>query len=116
VTASRAFRILAWLLLAGLVVVTIGPIDWRPVSPLPTQLERALALAIIGFVFALAYPRQLVLVGAIVLGATVLLEALQLVEPSRHGRIADLAVKLIGGGCGFAAGWLAGRLRNRLDK
>jgi hypothetical protein len=108
-----AFRILAWLLLAGLVVVTIGPIDWRPVSPLPTQLERAVALAIIGFVFALAYPRHLVLVGTMVLGATALLEALQLVEPSRHGRILDLAVKLLGGGCGFALGWLVVRLRRR---
>lgn len=114
-SASRALRVLAWLLLIGLVVVTIGPIAWRPVSPLPTQLERAIALAVIGFVFALAYPRRLLLVAALVLGATVLLEALQLVEPSRHGRILDLGVKLIGGGVGLAIGWLVHRLRQRDD-
>ena len=112
-TTSRVLRILAWLLLIGLVVVTIGPIEWRPVSPLPTQLERAVALAIIGFVFALAYPRHLLLVGALVLGATALLEALQLVEPSRHGRIIDLSVKLVGAGLGLAIGWLLNRLRHR---
>jgi hypothetical protein len=115
VSASLALRILAWLLLAGLIVVTIGPIGWRPVSPLPTQLERALALAIIGFVFALAYPRRLLLVAILVLGATALLEALQLVEPSRHGRIVDLTVKLIGGGFGLAIGALAHRLKRRTE-
>jgi hypothetical protein len=112
---GTAFRIVAWLLLAGLIVVTIGPIGWRPVSPLPTQLERAAALAIIGFIFALAYPRHLMLVAALLLGATALLEALQLLEPGRHGRILDLVVKLAGGGCGFALGWLLIRLQPRAD-
>jgi len=64
VTLPLALRILAWLLLAGLVIVTIGPIQWRPISPLPTQLERAVALMLVGFVFALAYPRRIVLVAA----------------------------------------------------
>lgn len=110
-TLSRILRILAWLLLLGLVFVTLAPIQFRPVSPLPTQLERALALAVVGFVFALAYPRRLVLVAVLVLGATTLLEALQLVEPSRHGRIVDLAVKLVGGSFGLACGWMLHRLR-----
>lgn len=104
-------RVLAWLLLAGLIFVTLSPGDLRPVSPLPTQLERALALALVGFVFALAYPRRIVLVATIVLGATILLELLQLMQPSRHGRVIDVAVKLCGGAAGLAAGWLAARLR-----
>ena len=54
---SLLLRIVAWLLLVGLVVVTVGPIAWRPISPLPVQLERATALMVIGFVFALANPR-----------------------------------------------------------
>ena len=108
-----ALRILAWLLLAGLVVVTIGPIEWRPISPLPVQVERATALAIIGFVFALAYPRHIVIVAVLVLGLTAVLEALQLVEPSRHGRIADITVKLIGGVFGLLSGWLTDRWRPR---
>ena len=112
-TLSNILRILAWLLLLGLVFVTLAPIEFRPVSPLPTQLERSLALAVVGFVFALAYPRRLVLVATLVLGATVMLEALQLVEPSRHGRVLDLAVKLVGGSFGLACGYLLNRLRHR---
>jgi hypothetical protein len=102
----------AWLLLAGLVFVTLSPVDMRPISPLPTQLERAIALAVVGFVFALAYPRRLALVATLVLGATVALEALQLMTPSRHGGWADVAVKLIGGTIGLAGGWLASRARS----
>jgi len=106
VTPKTALRLLAWLLLAGLIFVTLSPINLRPVSPLPTQLERAIALAIVGFVFATAYPRHLWTIALIVLGSTVLLELLQLVQPSRHGRVVDATVKLIGACFGLAAGAL----------
>jgi VanZ family protein len=106
VSSKTALRGLAWLLLAGLIFVTLSPINLRPISPLPTQLERAIALAIVGFVFAIAYPRHLWAVALVVLGSTVLLEILQLVQPSRHGRIIDVAVKLIGGGFGLVTGAL----------
>lgn len=113
---SRALRLLAWALLLCLVFVTLSPIDLRPVSPLPTQLERAAALALIGGVFALAYPRHIVLVTLLVVGSTVALELLQLVSPSRHGRLVDLAVKCVGALAGIGAGWIALRLRPRRDR
>jgi hypothetical protein len=113
VTISTALRILAWLLLIGLIFVTLSPINLRPISPLPTQVERAGALAIVGFVFALAYPKRIWLVVIMVLGSTTLLELLQLASPSRHGRVIDLAVKLIGGGFGLLAGWALSRYRAR---
>jgi len=113
VTLPTALRLLAWLSLAGLVFVTLSPIDLRPVSPLPTQLERAIALAAVGLLFALAYPSRIVLVAALVLGATVTLELLQLLSPSRHGRVIDVAVKIAGASGGIFLGWLAWRLRRR---
>jgi hypothetical protein len=112
VTPATALRVAAWLLLAGLVFVTLSPVDLRPISPLPTQLERAIALSVVGFVFAFAYPRSLVLVAALVLGATVALEAAQLMTPSRHGGWSDVAVKLLGGCIGLAAGWMLNRTRS----
>ncbi len=110
-TRNTVLRVVAWLLLTGLIFATLSPINLRPMSPLPAQVERAVALTVIGFVFALAYPRRIVLVAAIVLGATVLLELLQLITPSRHGRLIDALVKLLGGGLGLAAGWIANGLR-----
>ena len=56
-----------------------------------------------GLCFALTYPRQLWLIIVLVLGAAIALEALQLVSASRHGRLFDLMVKLVGGGLGIAA-------------
>ena len=112
-TTTTPLRILAWLLLAGLIVVTVGPIGWRPVSPLPTQVERALALAIVGFVFALAYPRRILLIAVLVLGTTAILEPLQVFEPSRHGRLIDALVKLAGACLGLLTGYLANRLWRR---
>lgn len=112
-TTTIALRILAWLLLGALVVVTIGPIQWRPISPLPTQVERALALMIIGFVFALAYPRRILLIAILVLGTTAILEPLQVFEPSRHGRLIDALVKLAGACLGLLTGYVANRLWRR---
>jgi VanZ family protein len=106
VTITTLLRVIAWLLLAGLIFATLSPIDLRPVTPLPVQLERSLAVAVIGFVFAIAYPRHIWLAAALVLGAIVLLEMLQLVTPTRHGRITDAAVKVAGACVGLLAGWL----------
>lgn len=112
-TLSRLLQISAWILLLGLVVVTIEPLQFRPISALPVQLERSLAVGIIGFVFALAYPRHLIAVALVVLGATVLLELLQLVTPTRHGRFPDAVAKLIGGVAGLAVGYVVNRIRHR---
>lgn len=110
-TWTTALRVLAWLLLAGLVFVTLSPIDLRPITPLPTQVERGIALMVVGFVFALAYPRRFLLVAALILGATVLLELLQLMAPTRHSGWPDVAVKLLGASLGLVGGWLLNRLR-----
>jgi VanZ family protein len=112
VTLKTVLRVVAWLLLAGLIFATLAPINMRPNSPLPTGAERAFALLLVGLVFAIAYPRRIALVAALVLGSTVLLELLQLMSPSRHGRLIDVAVKLIGAGAGLALGWLLVRLRS----
>ena len=95
-SASRLLQILAWLLLIALAIVTVGPIGLRPETSLSPQVERGLALLLIGFVFALAYRRHILLVAALLITSTALFEALQVLEPSRHGRVVDLLVKLIG--------------------
>jgi hypothetical protein len=110
---SLLLKIAAWLLLLGLAVVTVGPIGWRPISPLPVQLERATALMIIGFVFALAYPRHFVLLAILLIGATALLELTQVLEPSRHGRWLDFGIKAFGGIVGLMIGYGVERLRRR---
>jgi glycopeptide antibiotics resistance protein len=106
----RLLPVLAWLLLAAIAFVTLAPIGLRPNSGYSPNIERFLAFGAVGFLFALAYPRRLWLIIAIVLGAAVAFEALQLVSVSRHGRLFDLAVKLAGGGLGIAVGAVFNRV------
>ncbi len=112
--AANLLRVAAWLLLAGLAWATLSPIGLRPTSHLPLPAERAAALFVVGFAFALAYPRHILLVSILVIGSTAVLELLQLVTPTRHGRMIDLEVKLAGAALGLAGGWLATQLQRRL--
>lgn len=110
----RLVKLLAWLLLAAIAFVTLAPIGFRPNSGYSPSIERFFAFAAVGCLFALAYPRRLWLILALVLGAAVAFEALQLVSASRHGRVFDLAVKLAGGGFGIAAGLVVERVWRRV--
>jgi hypothetical protein len=103
--ASRLLRIGAWLVLAGVVIVTIGPRSLRPETALPLKVERFLGFAVLAAAFTFAYPKQWRLVLALTCIAAVSLEALQLVAPGRDASIVDAAVKTLG-----AIGGTAGAL------
>ena len=99
----RLSAITGWLALAFIVFVTLSPIGDRPSLASP-HLERFAAFALIGLVFALAYPNRVLLVVALVVGAAFGLEALQLLTPDRHGRAADALTKALGGISGISVG------------
>jgi len=94
----------AWGLLAFIAYATISPIQDRPTLATSTGFEHLAAFAVLGALFTLAYPRQVVLVCLIVLGSAVLLEILQLLTPDRHARILDAIEKMAGGIVGIAVG------------
>ncbi|KAB1071648.1 VanZ family protein [Methylobacterium planeticum] len=111
---SKASRILGWSLLAALVFVTVCPIGLRPVSEAPVWLERFGAFALLGFLFALGYPKHRWQVLVLTAGAAGGLELLQVLQPSRHGRVPDFLVK-VAGGCFGAAAALAVSFAQRLS-
>jgi VanZ family protein len=114
---QRVSVIAGWLALAFIVYATLSPIDARPVLA-GLQFEHFAAFALMGLAFGLAYPSRLFLVVAIVVGSAVVLEALQLLTPDRHGRILDALVKAAGGICGIGVGQLGQiflRAQNRTD-
>lgn len=95
-----------WLALGFVVVATLSPAGGRPSLASP-HLEHFAAFALIGFAFALAYPNRVLLVFAIVVGAALGLEALQLLTLDRHGRAVDALVKALGGISGICVGQMA---------
>jgi hypothetical protein len=110
---DTALRIAAWACLAAIVFATLSPLGWRPTTGWAPPIERFGAFAVVGTLFAIAYPRYILFAAVVVLGAAVSLELLQMLEPSRHGRAFDASVKLAGGVVGLAIGWSAGRLLQR---
>lgn len=103
-------RILAWLCLAAIAVVTIGPLGWRPESGVSPQIERFAAFALAGLLFSTAYSRRILVAAAIVISAAIGFELLQLMEPSRHGRVFDAAIKIAGSMTGLTIGYIFSRL------
>lgn len=102
-------RVAAWLCLGFIAMATLSPLGLRPTTGWPPSIERFLAFALVGALFAAAYPRYILFAALIVLGAAAAFEILQVLAPSRHGRVFDAAVKFAGGTFGLIAGWLSVR-------
>ena len=112
----RVSTIVGWLALAFIACVTLSPIDARPIIA-DIKFEHFGAFGLVGLALALAYPKRLLFVAAIVVGSAFGLEALQLLTPDRHGRLLDAAVKAAGGICGIGIGHLAAAiLRVRMGR
>ena len=106
-------RPIAWLLLAAVLFVTISPIELRPVTAEPADLERFAAFALIGFVFAIGYPQHWRLLACIIVGSAFMFEIAQLLAPSRHARVEDAVMKAVGGIGGIVAGVALNRISDR---
>lgn len=100
----QALRWLAWATLAFIAVVTLSPIEMRPVVDAnhSGHVEHFCAFALVGFLFVLAYPKRLVSIALSVILVAVALEVLQLIVPGRHGRLVDATVKCCGALTGIA--------------
>jgi len=107
---KRLLRALPWLALAFIVFATLSSLEMRPRIGGAVHLERFGAFGLLGFLFAVAYPRRLAVVFLLVAAVAIGLELSQLLSPGRHARLSDLAVKVAGAAAGVAACWLAMRL------
>src|SRR5207302_1503387 len=56
------FRVAAWLCLAAITVLTVVPINHRPSTAIPADVERFLAYAVLAFLFSIGYPRRRMMV------------------------------------------------------
>ena len=104
---TRALRILAWTVLAAIAVATLLPIGMRPRLPMDLDLERAAAFLSAGYLFAVAYPKQIWIAVAIVMAGVFGFELLQQLRPDRHGQFHDAIVKAAGASIGLGFGWLS---------
>lgn len=106
-------RLLPWLALALIAFATLASPGMRPRIEGIVQFERFAAFFVLGLLFAAFYPRRIRTVLAIVILIAIGLELLQLLMPSRHARLSDLLVKIVGGASGVAVRYLAKLIGSR---
>jgi VanZ family protein len=101
-TVGSFFRVAAWLLVAAIACVTLSPIQMRPITAAPADLERFIAYTALGGAFCLGYPRHRVSIILVVIAFAGLLEVGQHLVPGRHGRVHDAVLKVAGAFFGLA--------------
>jgi len=106
-TVQTLFRWIAWLLVLAVALFTLSPIEMRPATQSPADVERFLAFILIGGAFSLGYPKQRIFILLFVVALVGLLEAAQELVPGRHGRLHDGMIKALGALLGGAAAILA---------
>ena len=91
-------RISAWSLLTAIIVLSFVPSTMRP-TPIPTLphfVEHFGIFAVTAAAFLVAYWSRLAQVVLLLIGFTALIEIGQIFIPTRHARLADLAVNVLG--------------------
>src|SRR5215475_2174540 len=85
-------RIVAWLALAVIIVLSLVPPSGRPTTFVPHKLEHAGIFFMDGVAFAVAYRgyEWLWSIGAVIFCAAI--ELAQLMIPGRHARLSDFLV------------------------
>lgn len=101
---TRLLHLLPWLVLAAIVVATLSPIQFRPRTDEPPQVERFLAYALLGITFAVAFPRAWLLWLLALPAVAYLLELGQRLTPDRHWGLSDVEAKMAGGVIGVLLG------------
>ena len=99
---TTVLRIIAWLLAAAAAFATLGPPEFRPQSHLGRHEEHALAFALIGLAFGLAYARHRLLISVIAVVVTGTIEILQMWTPGRHARLGDFVIDAVAACAGIA--------------
>ena len=82
----------SWLMILGLVVVTILPADQRPTIDLRHDVAHFLAFSLAGATFGLASARYLAVNLLIGVAFALVLELSQIPLPTRHARFEDFVV------------------------
>jgi VanZ family protein len=100
----------SWVMILGLVIVTVVPANERPVTGFQHDIEHFFAFALAGLTFGLAYAQntRVNLLSAFVF--TLVLELSQIPLATRHARLRDFMVDAAAACLGIVIGHLCRKL------
>jgi VanZ family protein len=102
---AKTLKALSWLVIVGLVILTIVPADERPLTGLQHDLEHFVAFGLTGFLFGLAHAGYFRLLCLYAILFTLALELSQIPLATRHARVEDFIVDAVGACLGIAAAY-----------
>ena len=91
-TARRVFRVMAWVCVVAIIVLSLVSPSLRPVTILPHNLEHLAIFTITGLALGLGYPGHLARNVALLVTFAGAIELAQFVTPGRHPRLIDFLV------------------------
>ena len=104
-TIRLLIRRAAWLSILIVVLVTLVPIGWRPATGLSPNIERFCVMAVVGALFAAAYPRRFWLIVLTLSLISAIVEPLQFIAAGRHPSFRDVEFKALGVAIGAVVGY-----------
>ena len=114
---KRLSQVLAWVLVFGIVVLSIVPPDARVVTDLPRPFEHLSIFLLTGFAFGLGYPDRYSMQSIALVLFAAAVELVQVWVPGRHPRLSDFAAAVLGLGLGIGLAFISTRIaRGRMAK
>jgi VanZ family protein len=114
-TWRDVLKFAGWLLLSGVVGLSIVPPDYRLVTGLPHNLEHFAIFLLVGLLFGLGYPYRYLVQGVVLFLFAATVELVQVWVPGRHARISDLVASVLGLLVGLGLASISVRLARRGD-
>jgi VanZ family protein len=101
---TRLFRLLAWILVAAVLALSLVPPSWRPITGTPHNFEHFAIFSLCGCAFGLGYRSGLHVLTIGLVAFSGLVEILQLMTPGRHARVTDFIVDALASCAGVVVG------------
>jgi VanZ family protein len=105
--STRIFRTLAWILIGAIVILSLVPPSFRPVTAAPHDLEHFAIFALCGYAFGLGYRSRHLLHAVALVTFAGAIEVLQVTAPGRHARMLDFVIDAMASCAGVLIGWVA---------
>jgi VanZ family protein len=107
---KRLSQVLAWVLVFGIVGLSIVPPDYRVITVLPRPFEHLSIFLLTGLAFGLGYPDRYPLQSIALVLFAAAVELMQVWAPGRHARASDFAAAVLGLGLGTGLAYFSTRM------
>ena len=107
---KRLSQVLAWVLVFGIVGLSIVPPDYRVITDLPRAIEHLSIFLLTGVAFGVGYPDHYPMQSIALVLFAAAVELMQVWVPGRHPRLSDFAAAVLGLGLGTGLAYVSTRM------